>query len=63
VKVQGSQTAMVAVCWLGGACTFASGEVIEVGESATKNLANTNFSTAPPTVIAQSGTVVISVQW
>lgn len=62
VKVLGSQTAMIAVCWLGGMCTFASGEVIEVGESVTRNVATT-FNSSPPTVISQSGNVVFSVEW
>lgn len=63
IKVQGSENAMVAVCWLGASpCTFATGEVIEVGEAATKNLFNT-FLANPPTIVAQSGTVKVSVEW
>lgn len=62
VKVQGNQAAGVAVCWIGGTCTTASGEIIEPGESATRNLFNT-FGTATPTVISLSGSVIISVEW
>ena len=62
IKVQGGQTQSVAICWLGGTCTFAAGEVVQPGETVTKNLSNT-FATKPPTVIAQSGTVTIAVEW
>lgn len=62
VKVQGSAAASVAVCWLGGTCTFATGEVIQVGESVTRSVGRT-FGASPPSIISQTGSVVVSVEW
>ena len=62
VKVLNSQGAMVTVCWTGGSCVFGAGEVIAIGESDAKGIA-WNVGTTPPTVVSQSGSVVIEVEW
>ena len=62
VKVQGASTISVAVCWLGGTCTMASGEVIAGGETQTRNI-SASFAANPPTIIASTGTPTVTLEW
>lgn len=61
VKIQAGAAASVSVCWQGGTCTAANGELMAADESRIVTLST--FSANPPTMIAASGTVSVEVEW
>lgn len=63
IKLQGTATANVTVCWLGGICTATNGEVLMPGESSTKGLQFLNLGAQTPTIISASGTQPVEVEW
>lgn len=51
----------VYVCWQGGTCSSAVGELLAVGEGMTENLGSQNMTTQPPTVYTAGAT--LTVKW
>lgn len=63
IKSMGTNTSGAWISWLGGTASSAGCEYILPGESQTKYLPTQNMTSAPPQVVAVSGTPVFELEW
>lgn len=62
IKVQGTSSDGVYICWLGGVCATVA-ELLGIGEGKTGGIRFLNFTLQPVTAIAKSGTGILYITW